>query len=363
MGSKTPKSPAYRRHLVTLVFVVIIMMVLNHLVSTSMHIAELERQIAKMASNSKERGVVSGWVTDGRNLPMSIKLAANIHFDSGDEESRIWTTIESPSPKPPPKKASDRKKSKTFYGGSQEADHVGGFLQNDTQSYEPEIWEFMVKVMGIDSVLDIGCGRGISTKWFLDHGCRVRCAEATDEGISTTVLPKRELITQHDYTQGPWWPQETFDAVWSVEFLEHVHEDYMDNWFATMRASHYVFTSHSKWGGHHHVAIHHDWWWIEKFASRGFEYLPELTEIVRNLSRRGKYVWGSGLVFRNTRNVRVKPMLGPGTGGQNCEWTKRALWGTHLLKTACKSSHWPRSQNPIIPWVNACKSLCSKIDY
>eukprot|EP00954_Amorphochlora_amoebiformis_P023561 1360818-Amorphochlora_amoeboformis.AAC.1 len=64
------------------------MMVLNHLVSTSMHIAELERQIAKMASNSKERGVVSGWVTDGRNLPMSIKLAANIHFDSGDEESR-----------------------------------------------------------------------------------------------------------------------------------------------------------------------------------------------------------------------------------------------------------------------------------
>ena len=100
-----------------------------------------------------------------------------------------------------------------MYGGSLEAAHIGGFLQNDTQSYEPRIWEFMVKVMGINSVMDIGCGRGISTKWFMDHGARVQCAEATDEGIATTVLPSKNLITQHDYTQGPWWPMETFDAV------------------------------------------------------------------------------------------------------------------------------------------------------
>jgi len=221
----------------------------------------------------------------------------------------------------------------------------------------------MVHVMGVKSVLDIGCGRGISTKWFMDHKCRVHCAEATDEGIETTVLPSRDLITQHDFTQGPWWPQETFDAVWAVEFIEHVHEDYMDNWLATMRSAHYIITTHSKWGGHHHVAIHHEWWWIEKFESRGFMHVPELTDIIRRLSKRGNYMHRSGLVFRNTRNRSLKPLYGPGTGQQHCEVTKEKLWGTLLLKKACDASGWNRKQNPVIPWVSKCKKLCKDIDY
>eukprot|EP00472_Partenskyella_glossopodia_P011444 CAMPEP_0197526530 /NCGR_PEP_ID=MMETSP1318-20131121/18058_1 /TAXON_ID=552666 /ORGANISM="Partenskyella glossopodia, Strain RCC365" /LENGTH=341 /DNA_ID=CAMNT_0043080717 /DNA_START=102 /DNA_END=1127 /DNA_ORIENTATION=- len=302
-----------------------------------------------------------GWTTASMNAsaPMSLILGQKLHLDNG--QGGYWTAMKSPKPVPPPSPIVATK-AKTMYGGSREAAHVGGFLQNDTQSYEPRIWEFMVHVMGVKSLLDIGCGRGISTKWFHDNGCRVRCAEATNEGIETTVLPSRDLITQHDFTQGPWWPRETFDAVWSVEFLEHVHEDYMDNWFATMRSAHYVFTSHSKWGGHHHVAIHHDWWWIEKFESRGFAYAPEITDMVRRMSMgNGHYMRESALVFRNTRNVRIKPMYGPGTGGQHCDETKKKLWGTQLLKQACDRNSWAKGQNPIIPWVAKCRTLCEGI--
>eukprot|EP00466_Bigelowiella_natans_P004579 jgi/Bigna1/79975/fgenesh1_pg.66_\ len=216
------------------------------------------------------------------------------------------------------------------------------------ESYEPRIWEFMTKVLGVESVMDIGCGRG-----------RVHCAEGTTEGVETTVLPSRDLITQHDFTQGPWWPKQKFDAVWAVEFLEHVSEEYMDNWFATMRSAHYVFTSHSRWGGHHHVAIHHDWWWIEKFESRGFAYLPEMSDIVRRMSMgASNYMKNSALVFRNTRNLRLRPMFGPGHGGQGCEETRRLLWGTQLLKQACGRADWRKGQNPILPWTKSCIRLC-----
>jgi len=371
-----PMTPRSILSVTALMLIGFLLMVSHQINTMSFTVFELRKQLATLqakvdggaaggpGSESRDttfaaefvRGT-SHEVSDGEGgVPMSITLGQKIHYEKDKDED--WTTMVSPDPVPPPK-ALVAKKSKTMYGGSLEADHVGGFLQNDTQSYEPRIWEFMTKVLGVESVMDIGCGRGISTKWFYDHGCRVHCAEGTTEGVETTVLPSRDLITQHDFTQGPWWPKQKFDAVWAVEFLEHVSEEYMDNWFATMRSAHYVFTSHSRWGGHHHVAIHHDWWWIEKFESRGFAYLPEMSDIVRRMSMgASNYMKNSALVFRNTRNLRLRPMFGPGHGGQACEETRRLLWGTQLLKQACGRADWRKGQNPILPWTKSCIRLC-----
>ena len=35
----------------------------------------------------------------------------------------------------------------------------------------------MVDNFGVKSVIDVGCGRGISTKWFLDRKLDVLCVE------------------------------------------------------------------------------------------------------------------------------------------------------------------------------------------
>eukprot|EP01065_Artemidia_motanka_P038464 TRINITY_DN47318_c0_g1_i1.p1 TRINITY_DN47318_c0_g1~~TRINITY_DN47318_c0_g1_i1.p1 ORF type:complete len:338 (+),score=104.04 TRINITY_DN47318_c0_g1_i1:103-1116(+) len=286
-------------------------------------------------------------------------LRRSVHVDVGD--GAPWTTLESPPPQPPRKVR--RQVGRSIYGGAQEAAHIGGWLDNDTKSYEPVVWEYMTRVVGAKSVLDIGCGRGIASKWFQDHGLRMKCIEATDEGVSRTALRNKSVIVQHDYTLGPWWPREVYDFAWCVEFVEHVEEKYMDNWFATMRAAHYVVMTHARRGGHHHVAMHGSWWWQEKFASRGFTYVPEMSAIVTKLSgwgaagRGNHYVRQTGMVFRNDFNVMARPMLGPGSGADqaSCAESFNSLKGSSLLYIACI---WV--QNPFIPHTKACLELCRK---
>jgi 2-polyprenyl-3-methyl-5-hydroxy-6-metoxy-1,4-benzoquinol methylase len=108
------------------------------------------------------------------------------------------------------------------YGGKGDKPHLGGFTDLDHHGVSPASWKWMVEYMGVHSVLDVGCGRGISTSWFYFHGVEVLCAEGSHDAIENTVLPDKSLIVEHDFSRGPWWPEKTYDAVWCVEFLEHV---------------------------------------------------------------------------------------------------------------------------------------------
>lgn len=198
---------------------------------------------------------------------------------------------------------------KGFYGGKGEAGHIGGFLVNDTQTYEPYVWDFMIRFLGVQTVLDVGCGRGVSTKWFLDHGVDAVCVEGSQDAYDNSLVPK-ERIVQHDFTRGAWWPEKIYDAVWCLEFLEHVKREHMDNYMKTFSKARYIFVSHAIVGGWHHVEVHHSWWWIEKFAAYGFEFAPELTRMLRVIcpwngdmwpggTRKNTHFGFKGLVFRN----------------------------------------------------------------
>ena len=63
-------------------------------------------------------------------------------------------------------------------------------------------------------------------------------------------------MIEHDFTRGPWWPAETYDAAWSVEFLEHVGRQYMENYLSIFHKCALIFVTASGWGGWHHVEIH-----------------------------------------------------------------------------------------------------------
>lgn len=171
-----------------------------------------------------------------------------------------------------------------MYGGTEVA-HLGGWTQNDTDGQSLVLWQWMVKGLNVRSFLDIGCGRGISTRWFLEHRNRVLCVEGSLGGITNSLLP-RELIVQHDYSKGPWWPEETFDVAWGVEFLEHVGRQHAQNYWPTFKRAALVFVTWSRWGGHHHVEVHNDWWWKARMAAQGFVFSPELTRMVKGLARR-----------------------------------------------------------------------------
>jgi hypothetical protein len=115
-------------------------------------------------------------------------------------------------------------KSDKIYGGVGDKPHLGGFTDLDHHGVSPAAWKWMVTDVGVHSVLDVGCGRGISTSWFYFHGVDVQCVEGSHDAIENTVMPDPSRIVEHDFSRGPWWPDKTYDAVWCVEFLEHVSE-------------------------------------------------------------------------------------------------------------------------------------------
>ena len=175
---------------------------------------------------------------------------------------------------------------KSAYGGRGDKQHLGGFTDIDLQGISPAVWKFMVETVGVRSLLDLGCGRGISTVWFLKHGVDALCVEGSHDAAEQTMLPDPSTqMVEHDYSRGPWWPAKTYDVIWCVEFLEHVGRNYHHNYLPTMRKAGLLFVTHSIWGGWHHVEVHSGDWWIRKFELYGFVYAEKLTNQIRFLAR------------------------------------------------------------------------------
>lgn len=174
----------------------------------------------------------------------------------------------------------------TNYGGFGDKMWLGGFTDYDGDGVSPHLWKNMMQKLGVRSVLDVGCGRGTSTTWFLKQGADVLCVEGSHDAVQQTLLPDPATqVVEHDFARGPWWPEKTYDAVWSVEFLEHVSRQYHYNYVTSFRKAALLFVTSSRWGGWHHVEVHPDEWWIRKMTSYGFQYDAELTKMVKGWAR------------------------------------------------------------------------------
>lgn len=205
------------------------------------------------------------------------------------------------------------------YGGVGDKVHLGGFIDLDLGGISPATWKYMVQTLGIHSIMDVGCGRGISTTWFITHGLDAICVEGSGDARQRSMLPDPATqMVQHDYARGPWWPaHKTYDAVWCVEFIEHVGRNYHAHYLPTFRKAALIFVTHSLWGGWHHVEVHKSDWWMLKFQSYGFIYSPELTERIRDVatqerkdritSPNGKS-YGASHIFLNMQ-VFINPMV------------------------------------------------------
>jgi len=203
------------------------------------------------------------------------------------------------------------------YGGKGDAEHLGGFAEIDPGGISPGLFKHMIEVLGVHSVLDIGCGRGFSTSWFAFHGCDVICAEGSHDAIERSVLPNPEKqVVEHDFSRGPWWPEKTYDAAWSVEFLEHVGTEFHFNYVTAFRKAALIFVTASTGNGWHHVEVHKRPWWIRKYESYGFKYSEELTNEAKDIAKvnkktyRGPHnVYLDGFYVRVTLMVFVNPVV------------------------------------------------------
>ena len=173
---------------------------------------------------------------------------------------------------------------RAIYGGKGDKKHLGGFTLLDLDGVSPSVWEHMITKFGVKSFIDVGCGKGVSTRWFYEHNVDTLCVEGSHDAVTQSYLPP-DRVVEHDFSRGPWWPEKTYDAAWSVEFLEHVSRHFQFNYMTVFRKSALIFASSSRWGGWHHVEVHEADWWIRKFESYGLKYSEELTQEVRAVAR------------------------------------------------------------------------------
>lgn len=162
---------------------------------------------------------------------------------------------------------------------------MGGCVKGgDIDTWEPEIWNELVNNFKINTMYDVGCGEGWSTKYFVD--CGIDCVGIEGSKKVINGSPHKNHIIQHDYKQGPCPGLHNVCAIWSCEFVEHVEEKYMNNYLDTFKKGKYVFMTYSEpiWsdGGHHHVNCQSQEYWNLKLKSIGFKWLEEYSLALRD---------------------------------------------------------------------------------
>lgn len=160
--------------------------------------------------------------------------------------------------------------------------HLGGFKdgpQGDEATYFPDLWIWLVNDLKVDSVVDIGCGAGISTAFF------ETLLPGSVMGIDGIAQPQ-SFIVEHDYTTGPFPLGKDWDLAWCCEFLEHVEEKFLPNVLATFRCCKTILLTHAFPGqqGHHHVLCRTPTYWCGAMAAIGYRLDEELTAKTRELA-------------------------------------------------------------------------------
>ena len=171
--------------------------------------------------------------------------------------------------------------------------HLGGYGVGefgDAGSYYPNLWTWAVKLLNIESVIDVGCGEAHSTRFFLELGCDAIGVEGYAPAIERSGIVDRIVV--HDYCDGPYVPNREFDLAWSCEFVEHVEERYLPNFMATFSRAACVFMTFAQPGapGHHHVNAQEQAYWVAQFAARGYELDRELTECGRRIALADRFL-------------------------------------------------------------------------
>lgn len=175
--------------------------------------------------------------------------------------------------------------------------HLGGYVLNgDSRTFYPELWDKLIEDFEIKSMIDLGCGEGHAAKYFYDKNVEVLAIDGSEKVKDSAVF---EPILIHDYTKGIGIPPKDYDFCWCCEFVEHVEEEYIQNFVATFKRCKYVAMTHAlpKQGGYHHVNEQEAKYWIKIMMQAGFE-LIDLAKIEEYRILSHDYFRQTGLVFK-----------------------------------------------------------------
>jgi len=155
--------------------------------------------------------------------------------------------------------------------------------------------KYMMEKFGIKTMLDVGCGPGGQVKVARALGLD---AEGVDGDPRVIAEAEDIMIHECDYTQNTF--EKEVDFIWSVEFLEHVKEEYQENYMKTFEKAKHVFITFAPpgKGGNHHVNLRPSEYWIKVFENHGFTFDLNITgEIRKSSTMKREFVKRNGLYF------------------------------------------------------------------
>jgi SAM-dependent methyltransferase len=175
--------------------------------------------------------------------------------------------------------------------------HLGGH-ENETHIDEGAL-DYLINRFGVKSYLDVGCGPGGMVELAHSKGLK----SLGIDGDFTLTRPDSSRYVLHDFTVGPAPVEGLWDLGWSCEFLEHVSEQYMDNYMDAFMKCKRIVVTHAfpGQGGHHHVNEQDPNYWFHQFGKRGFLLDMVTTDRIRTASTMAeRYIRVSGMVFLNS---------------------------------------------------------------
>ncbi|MBA3961635.1 MAG: class I SAM-dependent methyltransferase [Chthoniobacterales bacterium] len=178
------------------------------------------------------------------------------------------------------------------------------FTQEEEMSmcsiFPKEILDLTIDLYHPSSVLDVGCGTGISLDYFKSKDISVRGLEGSALAISKAR--NASLIQQHDLNS-PINLGETFDLVWCFEVAEHIHPRYVSAFLENLtNHSSRILLSAARpgQGGLGHLNEQPPEYWVALMRERGFA-LADTTKLFRNLP---DHFAENILVFERTNGTR-----------------------------------------------------------
>ena len=141
------------------------------------------------------------------------------------------------------------------------------------------LYEFCPK-----SILDVGCGTGVSLQYFLQKNIDAIGVENSRLAIRKSAVCER--IIRHNLKKKLNLNRK-FDLVWSFEVIEHIHPKFEATYLATLiRHGDRVIISAARpgQGGHGHFNEQLPEYWIKRFSDLKFQLNHKMTERLRNIS-------------------------------------------------------------------------------
>ena len=172
-----------------------------------------------------------------------------------------------------------------LHGKSIEEGHLGGWAYlGDSATYYPMMWDYLISKYNIKSVIDVGCGRGFSSLYFKSLGCSVLGVDGSQQAKDSSLIS--DHFHHHDYSKGKSGITGEIDFAWSCEFVEHIDEQYMQNFVDDFKKAKYLAITFAGigQGGHHHVNENTQEYWIDVMNKNGFVFDETETNTLREMS-------------------------------------------------------------------------------